>query len=56
MTQSGDRPKTEAEVEEFLRDLEEDQQDRQELEADDDLKRTDRTPKPSREDGDRPND
>ena len=37
------RPRTEAEVEEFLRDLEEDQADRRQLEDDDDIKQTDRT-------------
>jgi len=44
MTHSNDRPRTEAEVEAFLADLEEDQHDRQELEQDDDLKSTDRAP------------
>jgi len=44
MTRSNDRPRTEAEVEAFLADLEEDQHDRQELEQDDDLKSTDRAP------------
>ena len=42
MTQGTDRPRTEAEVDAFLADLEEDQHDRQELEQDDDLKSTDR--------------
>ena len=36
--------RTEAEVEKFLADLKEDQQDRQELEDDDNLKNTDRAP------------
>lgn len=48
MTHDSDRPqpRTPAEVEKFLQDLEEDQADRRELENDDDLKRTDRTPNP----------
>gem|GEM_PF-3683683 len=45
MTHNTDQPRRrpESEVEKFLQDLEEDQQDRRELEDDDDLKRTDRT-------------
>jgi hypothetical protein len=37
------RPRPESEVDEFLQDLEEDQEERRSLEYDDDLKRTDRT-------------
>ena len=43
MTHSNDRPRTEAEAEAFLADLEEDQADRRQLEDDDDIKQTDRT-------------